>query len=92
MEGKATAILQEHGVNSPLLAELFKGDDWTMLVVDEGGELTARVVPGICNYGALPGGVTVHHFHTKTDKPQLDHDGDGKAGGSLPVKRKPVRK
>lgn len=90
-EGKASAIVSEHGADSPLLKALFDelGGDWTMLVITEGENKSARVVEGLCNYGQLPPGVEVIRFHGTTDKPQLDHDGDGKAGGSKPrAKRK----
>lgn len=84
IEGKASTIVADHGAGSPLLFDLFHqaGGDWTLLeIVSEDGR-SARVVSGLCNYGALPPGVTVHYFHAKPDP--LDHDGNGKRGGSKP--------
>lgn len=90
LQGKVLDALREHGDVEPHLAGILPNGEWTVLVNAGAGEV--HVKEGHFEGGETPF-VKVYHVRT-TDKPQLDHDNNGKAGGSLPktVKRKPARK
>lgn len=66
---------------TPQLAGILAGGTYTLLILPD----DIKLIEGIANYGTPIMGVSYHHF---VNGDPLDHDHDGRKGGSLPKARR----